>query len=96
MAKDFNDKLKPQPKKRRKPSDEEILKNTTQKDEINTSKSREDSPTPSEKTKSVRLSIRLPANIHDKLVDTCKNFGLTKTAIIIQGINSEVKRLNKE
>ena len=93
MAKDFNDSLKP--KKRRKPTDAEIAKTTEPKKTVASTPTAE-SPAPSDKTKSVRLSIRLPANIHDKLVDTCKNFGLTKTAIIIQGINSEVKRLNKE
>lgn len=86
MAKNFSSNLKPKKTTKIKPTDEEI--NRILEGGEPTSKISADKGM-------TRLHLRLPVALSERLEKVAKSIGISKSAIVKQGIVSELDRLEK-
>ena len=87
MAKSFSTNLKPK-KTKAKPTDEEINRILAGEEVTPKVKVPEDKGM-------TRLHLRLPVALSERLEKVAKGIGISKSAIVKQGIVSELERLEK-
>lgn len=87
MAKNFSTNLKPK-RTKAKPTDEEINRILAGEDESPAAK-------PADDNRMTRLHLRLPVALSERLEKVAKGIGISKSAIVKQGIVSELERLEK-